>query len=709
MLDLDLFVNWIRILLSFFNTIVLLWLGLTVLLNAEERHIGILMASGGFLAGSGFFISHTALLVNGVNFVSRSTAWWFFIGMIPAIILPIGWYITVLWYSGFWTTSGSALRQRHQLIFRMIFLGMFGGLGLLVAKGYRTITVFELLEHITNLTVFDIPLDAWGYIAYVVFCVVVSLDAISRPAPSERLMGDQARLKARPWLIGASVVFLITSIAVAWVIMWTIRNTREGIYYVLDSNSLAVIGQFDLVITLLIAIAVVMVGQAITNYELFTGKTLPRQGLKIFWRRTIIFATGISAMTSTILVLDLSAIYSVLLTIILLTVFFALLSWRSYVERDRTIDSLRPFISSQRLYESLFEQAGGGNSVAASQHPFHALCSDVLDCDRAFLLATGAYAPFVSTVVYTSPQTTTAIRPNNIPTTELITQATEPTTLYFHIDPDQYDQAHYAIPLWSERGLIGFLLLGMKLADGLYTQEEFEIARTAGERLIDTQASTAIASRLMQLQRERMAQNLVIDQHSRRVLHDEVLPLIQTAMIALSGGSTMEEAIELMGDAHKQVSTLLHEMPMVATPDVARLGVVGALHRVVEIEFAKAFDHVVWEVGVSAENQLKTLPSISAETIFYAARETVRNAAKYARHPNQPLTVTIQASNTAHTIDLLIHDDGVGVSPSNSPSGHGIALHSTMMAVVGGSLAIDSSPDQFTQVTLSLPIAHQGA
>ena len=27
----------------------------------------------------------------------------------------------------------------------------------------------------------------------------------------------------------------------------------------------------------------------------------------------------------------------------------------------------------------------------------------------------------------------------------------------------------------------------------------------------------------MQLQRERMAQTLVIDQHSRRVLHDEVL------------------------------------------------------------------------------------------------------------------------------------------------------------------------------------------
>ena len=703
MFDLELLTNWVRILLSFFNTIVLLWLGLTVLLNADERHIGIMLASGGFLAGSGFFVSHTALIVNGVNFVSRSTAWWFFIGMIPAIVLPIGWYMTVLWYSGFWTASGAALRQRHQLLFRMILLAMSAGLFTLIAKAYRTIALFAPLERLTNLMLFDIPLDAWGYMTYVVFCIGVSLDAISRPAPSERLMGEQARLRARPWLIGASGVFLITSFAVAAVIMWTIRNTRVGIYYVLDANALSVIGRFDLIITFLVAVAVLMVGQAITSYELFTGKALPRQGLKIYWRRTVIFAVGVSAVISTILVLELSAIYSVLLTIILLTVFFALLSWRSYIERDRTIDSLRPFVSSQNLYASLFDQSAETNLPI--QHPFHALCADVLNCDIAFLVATGSFAPLVSTVVYTSPQINPQKHPHNLPTNQLITSSLKPTDLYIPIDATQFTGAQYAIPLWSERGLIGLLLLGAKQDNGLYTQEEFEIARTAGERLIDTEASTAIASRLMQLQRERMTQNLVIDQHSRRVLHDEVLPLIQTAMIALSGGSTTDEAIELMGDAHKQVSTLLREMPMVATPDVARLGVIGALRRVIEIEFTKAFDEVVWEVGEGVEDHLKSLASISAETLFYAARETIRNAAKYARHPERPLMLTIQTRTTQHDQQLIIMDNGIGHSPSASPSGHGIALHSTMMAVVGGSLAIDSSPNQFTCVTLSLPIA----
>ncbi len=80
------------------------------------------------------------------------------------------------------------------------------------------------------------------------------------------------------------------------------------------------------------------------------------------------------------------------------------------------------------------------------------------------------------------------------------------------------------MPLWSERGLIGVLLLGEKRDGGLYTQEEVEIARAGGERLIDTQASAEMARRLMALQRQRLAESQVVDRRARRVLHDDVLP-----------------------------------------------------------------------------------------------------------------------------------------------------------------------------------------
>jgi hypothetical protein len=65
------------------------------------------------------------------------------------------------------------------------------------------------------------------------------------------------------------------------------------------------------------------------------------------------------------------------------------------------------------------------------------------------------------------------------------------------LDPSAYKGAIWGVPLWSQRGLIGALLLGEKGDGSLYTQEEIEIARVSGERLIDTQASAELGRRLL--------------------------------------------------------------------------------------------------------------------------------------------------------------------------------------------------------------------
>ena len=68
----------------------------------------------------------------------------------------------------------------------------------------------------------------------------------------------------------------------------------------------------------------------------------------------------------------------------------------------------------------------------------------------------------------------------------------------------EYPDLRWAIPLWAERGRIGVLLLGEKADGGLYTQEEIEIARASGERIVDMLAAEQMATRLMQLQRQRL-------------------------------------------------------------------------------------------------------------------------------------------------------------------------------------------------------------
>ena len=58
-------------------------------------------------------------------------------------------------------------------------------------------------------------------------------------------------------------------------------------------------------------------------------------------------------------------------------------------------------------------------------------------------------------------------------------------------------------------------------------------------------------------------------------------------------------------------------------------------------------------------------------------------------------------------LQIVIEDNGVGLdSTQHLPggSGNGLALHSTMMAVVGGRLATESIPHEYTRVTLSLPL-----
>jgi len=160
-------------------------------------------------------------------------------------------------------------------------------------------------------------------------------------------------------------------------------------------NSATTLARFDLLISSLISVVIILLGQAIVSYEVFTGKTLPRRGLRRHWQRALLLASGYSVLVGSAITLELSPVFGLLLTAMLMTLFYALVSWRSYVERDQLMRSLRPFIASQRLYDGLLSKS---RSVEIDLFPaFEALCVNVLDTRRAFLAAVGHYAPLVST------------------------------------------------------------------------------------------------------------------------------------------------------------------------------------------------------------------------------------------------------------------------------------------------------------------------
>jgi len=585
----------------------------------------------------------------------------------------------------------------------------------------------------TTPSVGGVPWLILAYPLYILLCISLSLDALRHPGPSGRVMGDLARRRARPWLVAASVALLVVSLLVAWAMLWIPLQARQHAFSGFPSELALTIGWLDLIIASFISAAILLQGQAIVAYEVFTGITLPRRGLWRQWRNAIILAGGYAAVVGASLTLQLHPIYSLLLSTLLIALFYALFGWRSYAEREHTMAQLRPFISSQRLYDHLV--APSAPPIVDAAGPFHALCKDVLGTRVAYLIAIGPLARLVGAPL---------VYPENVPTrapslAEIIPALSSPEMMCLPLDPARFGGAKWAIPLWSERGLIGALLLGEKREGAVYTQEEMEIARASGERLVDTQASAEMARRLMSLQRQRLVESQVLDRRARRVLHDDVLPQLHTLMLNLSSTPTGSDAstvevLDLLGDVHRQLSGLLREMPAATSLEVSRLGLFTALRQILDDDLAGAFDGIDWQVEAETEHKARALPALTVEVLFYAAREVIRNAARHGRGADtgrslhlrveaiwrDPSTASEHGPSTGWPtsglpiqtgqpgLEILIEDDGVGLQAyekgeGDTDQGRGLALHSTLMAVIGGTLAVETLPNAYTRVVLALP------
>ncbi len=213
----------------------------------------------------------------------------------------------------------------------------------------------------------------------------------------------------------------------------------------------------------------------------------------------------------------------------------------------------------------------------------------------------------------------------------------------------------------------------------------------------------------MTLQRQWLADSRVSGRHARRVLHDDILPRIHTAMLAL-GSSKDDQArqvVSQLAEAHHGISDLLRELPTAGTTALADTGLISALRRCGDHEFADEFTEVRWAVDDKAEERAQTLPPATADVLFHAAREAIRNAARHGRgdRPDRSLKLEVAISAPSDLV-ISIADDGVGADTSAADgTGQGIAIHSTMMAVIGGSWDVHAPQDGGTRVTLRLPEA----
>jgi signal transduction histidine kinase len=701
------YLDWSLLSTSLFNAILMLWLGLTVLLNARHRSPesrsgawGFWMAAGSLLLGGVFFLFHTALLGFDIRSLLPALNFWWRVGWITVAILPFTWYAVMLWYAGFWEEGAGNLFRRHRPWFLLCTSSALAWIVLaLTANPPPSISGLASYESGSAISGGGFPGAMLAYPLFIVVCMGLAFDALRRPGPTARMMGGAARRRARPWLTAASLALLVVCLLVGLAELWVLLNVNARSM----QDFLFILSGLDLVIAVLIGLAVLLLGQAVVAYEVFTGRILPRRGLARYWRNAVTLAGGYSLIVGWSLTSRLMPVYILLLATVVMTVFYALMGRRSYTERDSFLETLRPFVSSQQLYERLTADSPSPWEADALG-PFRTLCSDVLGCERAALAAVGPMAP-----LWGSPLTHPANFPVTVPVSEIPSppsrQAVVPLTA------DRPDRLRWAVGLWSRRGPIGVLLLGDKLDGSLYTQEDFEIAQAVCERLIDAQTGAELARRLISIQRERLVGSQVLDRKTRRVLHDEILPSLHADLLALyarsAGDVETSKALADLAQIHRRISQLLIDMPHTSPSEESIRNIAEALRHMMADELKDSFDEVRWEIDPRAEQASENLPSMFIEVWFYAAREAVRNAAKYGRgtDASRPLHLRFSLQAT-DSLELAVEDDGVGIPSgegSKSGTGQGLALHGTMMALIGGRLIVERGAAGGTVVRLVLP------
>ena len=680
--------------LSIFNTIALFWLGLTVALNAERRTTGTWVAAGGLLLGGIFFAVHSAFLSDAHNLGTLVGLWWRG-GWLPFIAAPYLWYLVMAWYCGHLRGSQSRV------------LGVLGLVGVFALGPLLLANPLLSYHDLANSTWLEpflqgrLPLLVLAYPTYSVACILLALSVLARPGSTERFMGEVGQNRARPWLVGASVTLLPVSVSVGAVVAWLGPHAQAGTLDSVFSQGSETLLLLDGLIAAEVAVAVVLMGRAIVSYEIFTGKALPRGGLFRDWRWGLTLAASCGLLIGGSVDLPIDPTYRLLLALVAVVVVYTVASSRSYIEREKGVERLRPFVASQRVYEDLLVPSNV--PVADATEQFSALCDEVLGTRVGHLVALGPLASLCS------PPLAYPTNENRL-IAQIDAQAFSPGRICFPIKPDDFGGADWAVPLWSDRGLIGVFLVGEKRDGTLYTQEEIEVARSACERLLDARASAELARRLMVLQRERLTESRLLDQRTRQLLHDDVLPRLHAAMLQLGDDrqNSTTDVVDQLADLHRTIAGLLRVMPSTLAPQVARIGLIAALRQELdEGPLAEDFESVDWQIDPEAELVCDCLPTLTAEVLFGAAREAIRNAARHGRggQVERPLHLTI-AFSQRDGLEVAVQDDGIGVDVGGigaEGDGHGLVLHSTMLAVVGGSFTLDSRPGGPTRAVLTVP------
>jgi signal transduction histidine kinase len=254
---------------------------------------------------------------------------------------------------------------------------------------------------------------------------------------------------------------------------------------------------------------------------------------------------------------------------------------------------------------------------------------------------------------------------------------------------------------------VGFLVVSDRMTgDRPFNEED--------ERLLQAfaaSAATAVAT-AQNASEEALRRGIEASESERtrwaRELHDETLQQLAGLRVLLSGARRSGEAERMAGaidGALEQITTAIGDLRSLITElrpaALDELGAKPALETLAARLMRQTDLEIEMEIDLAYENgdaEFRHEAEIES-TIYRLVQEALTNVAKHAGATHAQVRVSDQGNDVVVTV----HDDGKGFDTRASSPGFGLVGMRERLALVQGSLVIESSPGAGTQVRATIP------
>ena len=681
--------------LSFFLSsliyLVSFYLGCVIFVYSEKKDRQAIVVSVSFLSCTLFFVGHLLILGKGIPFILSFSSKILYPSFLILSLLPFAWsYIVFRFYEDKTIWNRFSLRTIFLFVEFLFFILSFS-------------LVVYLIPREDNIRVSDIIFlipDEVFYVfsIYIIFCTLSSIFYLSQVRGKDNNLEEIAKSSAYQTILRASLLLASLAILVGLVVGLGKNSIEDEIRHISSENFPPLLLTLDALACLTIFITILIVGQAVISYQVFTGRYLAMKSLKSYWKYILLFGILYSVVATIGGLFGYTSDSKQVLLSLLGLIFLVKIQTISRKREEENRKILKPFLFNENLYESITHSSEKIDSHL--ENTFRLLCDNTLDTTRACLVPKGAYVSYIpKPLFYPEENKELAAKifsfTENLPNDKMI----------FYLNRDMFEGYVLALSIRDTQGLVGVLFLGVKRDYTLYSEEEIEIAKIGSGKILDLLSVTEISRLLVNLQKKQLMDSKLLDHQTRRILHDDILPEIHTIMIeidSIKNESVRANLLESLSGLHKKISNLLKILPI----HPADLNGQNFLEEIRNLAKSELRDETIfYSFESEAEEKLHLLEPVALEVIYYAVRELFRNILRYAKSPERKLEVKVSLSFSNSILELVIEDNGKGISTTTehrAGAGQGLVLHSTMMAVIGGALIKETHPEEFTRVRLIL-------